>query len=207
MKEYPSILRATGTLFREIPNAYIFDKLDGSSLRSEWNFKKGWYKHGRRHGLLDDSNNDLKMAPELFNRQLAEPLSKLAKDNRWKHLIVFYEFWGVKSLGGQHEQDDPKFLTIFDAAIDKKGILGPSQFRSIFEGKVDTAQLLDHCNWTRGYVERVRMNDVDGITSEGVVAKAGTGHSIIRAKAKTQAWIDKIIAIHGESRGRKIVES
>jgi hypothetical protein len=207
MKEYPSIPRATGTLFREIPDAYIFDKLDGSSLRSEWNPKRGWYKHGRRHGLLDDSNPSLGVAPELFEQRLAEPLARIARDNRWQSLIVFYEFWGVKSLGGQHAEDDPKFLTLFDAAANKKGILGPAEFLRVFDGKVETASFLGRHNWTRGYVEDVREGRVEGITSEGVVAKAGSGHAIVRAKAKTQAWIDRIIAVHGEIRGRKIVES
>ena len=41
MKEYPAIAQSIGTAVRELPNAYVFDKLDGSNLRFEWNKKKG----------------------------------------------------------------------------------------------------------------------------------------------------------------------
>lgn len=207
MKSYPSIPRATGQAFREIRNAAIFDKLDGSSCRSEWSSKRGWFKHGRRHGLLDDSNPALSTVPDLFAEHLAEALARIARSNRWQQLIVFYEFWGLKSFAGLHEPEDPKRLTLFDAAVDKKGILGPSEFRHLFEDRVETARFLNQVTWTRGYIEQVRLGEVEGITFEGVVAKAGTGHSIVRAKAKTQAWVDRVIALHGEVAGRRIVES
>ncbi len=44
MKEYPTIPQSIGTAFRELPNVYVFDKLDGSNLRFEWSKKKSWYK-------------------------------------------------------------------------------------------------------------------------------------------------------------------
>lgn len=207
MEDYPSIPRSTGSAFREIPGAYVFDKLDGSSMRSEWNRKRGWYKHGRRKGLLDDSNPALTVVPELFEATLAEPLERLAKDNRWAHLVVFYEFWGPESLAGQHGENDPKRLTLFDAAVDKKGFLGPAEFRKTFEDVVDSARFLGRVNWTRGYVEQVRQNEVEGITFEGVVAKAGLKHDIVRAKAKTQSWIDRVLEVHGELQGQKFIES
>jgi len=77
----------------------------------------------------------------------------------------------------------------------------------LFEDRVETARFLNQVTWTRGYIEQVRLGEVEGITFEGVVAKAGTGHSIVRAKAKTQAWVDRVIALHGEVAGRRIVES
>lgn len=207
MKEYPSISRATGQHFREIPNAHIFDKLDGSSMRSEWNRKRGWFKHGKRNGLIDDSNPHLVLVPKLFENILAEPLERIARDSRWEGLTVFYEFWGIKSLAGLHYEDDPKFLTLFDAAADKKGFLNPTDFRKTFEDRVPTARCLGVVNWTRGYIELVRQGQVDGITFEGVVAKAGTKHDIVRAKAKTEAWIKRVLEIHGEVAGKRLIES
>lgn len=35
-------------------------------------------------------------------------------------------------------------------------------------------------------------------TFEGVVGKAGEGHKLIMAKAKTQAWLDKVKALYGD---------
>ena len=197
MKDYPSIPQSTGALFREIQGAFVFDKIDGSSMRSEWSRKRGWFKHGKRTGLLDDSNPDLVVVPSLFASTLAEPLERAARDRGWQHLIVFYEFWGIKSLGGLHMIGDHKYLTVFDAAVNKQGILGPSFFLKNFADLVPTPAMLGRYNFTRGFVERVRLNEIPGITFEGVVAKAGDGHHLVRAKAKTQRWIDAILALHG----------
>jgi len=207
VKDYPSIPQSTGQKFREIPNAHVFDKLDGSSMRSEWTRKRGWYKHGRRRGLLDDSNPQLVEVPELFGRNLAEPLARIATKKRWEHLIVFYEFWGEQSIAGQHFQDDTKHVTLFDVAVNKKGILGPKDFRRFFDRDVATARFLGIHNFTRGFIHRVKNGEVEGITFEGVVAKAGEGHKLVRAKAKTKAWIEKVLEIHGSERGQKIINS
>ena len=194
MKDYPSIPRQ----FQQY-KAYIFDKLDGSSLRSEWTKKAGWAKHGKRTGLIDGSNPHIEEAmPNLFLDTLAIDLERLARNNRWRHMVVFYEFWGLRSIAGLHYDGDPKALTLFDASIDKKGILGPKRFREAFEDKVPTAKFLGIHNWTRGFVERVLQGDVEGITFEGVVGKAGDKHKIIRTKAKTQAWKDRVKEIHGD---------
>jgi hypothetical protein len=197
MKDYPSIELCIGQKFREIPNALVFDKLDGSSLRSEWNRKQGWYKHGKRHGLLDDSNPHLIEAPALFERNMADPLARIARDNRWESLVVFYEFWGLKSLAGQHVKGDPKFLSLFDVAVNKTGFMSSRDFLKIFEGKVLTAAYLGTFNWTRGFCDQVYRGELSGVTFEGVVGKAGERHGIVRAKAKTHDWIEAVRKIHG----------
>lgn len=176
-------------------------------MRSEWSKKRGWYKHGKRKGLIDHSNPHLVQVPEIFMDEMAENLERVAVNNHWKHLVVFYEFWGVKSIAGLHFEDDPKFLSLFDAAADKKGIVGPKEFRRRFEGHVETARFIDIINWTRGYVDKVRKGQVD-CAFEGVVGKMMENkHKIIRSKAKTQAWIDKVIEIHGKDDGKKLVNS
>jgi hypothetical protein len=207
MKEYPSIPRAVGMAFREIPGAWVDDKLDGSSMRSEMTVKKGWSLHGRRQGLLDGQSPELLCVPELFMSTMAESLSKIARDKGWKKLVAFYEFWGDKSFAGQHVKDDPKRLSLFDVAVDNRGFLEPRDFHKTFDDHVLTAAHLGVWNWTRGFVERVRQGDVPGITFEGVVAKAGTRDGMVRAKAKTQAWIDKVLAVHGKVKGPTLVES
>jgi hypothetical protein len=143
----------------------------------------------------------------LFQERLAESLERIARDNRWQSLIVFYEFWGQRSLAGIHQSDDPKFLTLFDAVADKKGFIAPTDFRHIFEGKVETARYLGTENWTRGYIQRVREGKVEGITFEGVVAKAGARHWLVRAKAKTQKWIDAVLALYGTEKGTEVINS
>lgn len=205
MKTYPSIPRSTGQDFQEF-DAYVFDKLDGSNLRWEWARKSGWYKHGTRTRLFDESDEVFGCAIEIFNTMLAEPLQKIARDERWERMIVFTEFWGGKSFAGLHDPADQKILTLFDVNPHKKGILGPKQFLKLF-GDLPIPKFLGTRRWTRGFVEEVRRGEISDITDEGVVGKSGEGHKLVMAKAKTQKWIDRVIAKYGEEEGRKIVDS
>jgi hypothetical protein len=212
MIDYPSVPRAVGNAFREIPNAYVFDKLDGTSARSEWNRKRGWYKHGLRHTRNDVSNplSFFAEIPKLFEARLAEPLAKILHDERWMKATVYYEYWGKQSLAGFHVVDDPKFVTLFDVLDTNGDFLSPPDFYNMFGVRPDlpTARFLGRVNWTRGYVDQVRRGEIEGITSEGVVAKGwDRKNNVIRAKAKTQAWIERVIAKHGEGEGHKLVES
>lgn len=207
MKQYPSIGRSTGQTFHEF-TAYVFDKLDGSNLRFEWNRKQGWYKAGRRHGLLDDSNTALLKAPAIFAAKMAEPLAKIARDERWESVVVFAELWGPNSLAGYHDTTDEMKLTLFDVNPFKKGILGPSEFRKLFEGVVETPNFLGIHKWTRGFVEQVWKGEVPGVTFEGVVGKAKEGkHDLVMYKAKTQAWVERVKSRHTPETAEKIINS
>ena len=208
MKQYPSIPQCTGQKFFELRDAHVFNKLDGSSMRSEWTRKSGWCKHGRRHGLLDDSNPALLRVPALFDALLREPLTRLAVDNRWQNLVAFYEFWGPKSLAGVHAAEDDFRLTLFDVAVDKRGLLGPKSFIDLFYDVpvVDVPNYLGRWHWTRGFVQDVYAGLMNGVTSEGVVGKAGEGHRLTMAKAKTREWVEKVRRAHG-SRADAILNS
>jgi hypothetical protein len=206
MKPYPSIARSTGQKFQEF-DAYVFDKLDGSNLRFEWTRKAGWNKFGTRTRLFDHTDPDFGVAIPVFLSGWQDPLTKIARDRRWNHLIVFMEFWGDKSFAGKHDPADGKRLTLFDACPDKKGLLGPREFLECFD-TLPIPKFFGTFRWTRGFVERVRQGaELAGMTFEVVVGKAGSGHKLIMAKAKTQAWIDKVVAQYGEVEGKKLVES
>lgn len=205
MKLYPSIARSTGQDFQEF-EAYVFDKLDGSNLRVEWTRKQGWFKFGTRGRLFDGTDEVFGEAIPLFQNTLGEGVEKVARDERWDKVTIFMEFWGKQSFVGQHVPGDPKFLTLFDVNPYKKGFLGPKQFIDLFE-HLPIPKVLGRMKWTRGFVERVRRGEIEGITEEGVVGKAGTRHEIVMAKAKTQVWIDKVLARYGIEAGQKIVNS
>jgi hypothetical protein len=208
MKAYPSIPGSMGQDFRTIPGAYIFDKLDGSQVRAEWTKKAGWSKFGSKKRLLDTTDLLLGDAVAIFNATMAEPLTRLAVDNRWRYLIVFMELHGPGSFAGQHVKGEKKTLTLFDLCPDKKGVVGPHQFLRLTR-KLDApvVTLLDQRNWTQGFVQEVRDGKLPDVTFEGVVGKAGDGHKLVMAKAKTQAWIDKVYATFGPGMGDKIVYS
>jgi hypothetical protein len=205
VKSYPSIPQNRGRTLREFA-AHVFDKLDGSNLRFEWDRKRGWHKFGTRTQMLDRAHPALGAAIDVFERTLAEPLARLATDQRWQELVAFAEFWGPRSLGGRHEPDDPKSLTLFDLSPHKKGILGPEEFLRLC-GALPTPRYLGEFAWTGAFVERVRRGELPGVTLEGVVGKAGAGHRLTMAKAKTQAWIDRILARYGDVEGAAIVDS
>lgn len=205
MKLYPSISRSTGQQFQEF-DAYVFDKVDGSNLRFEWSRKRGFYKYGTRQRLFDESDEVFGEAVKLFKDTLDDPLSKVAKKQGWDGLTAFAEFWGPGSFAGEHVPGEPKKLTLFDANPYKKGILGPKPFLDLF-GHLEIPRFLGKMRWTRGFVERVRLGQVENITFEGVVGKAGEGHDLVMAKAKTQVWIDKVLEKFGIENGQKIVNS
>ena len=68
MKSYPTIEH---TVSHDIP-VVVFDKLDGSNIRAEWNRKqKKFYKFGSRNVLLDEtsSTNELSAAIPLIREK------------------------------------------------------------------------------------------------------------------------------------------
>jgi len=206
MKPYPSIPRATGQSFQEIPNAYIFDKLDGRNIRVEWSKKQGWGKWGSRHRLFDATDAEFAPAIPLFEQTYLEPMTRVVRDSRWEGVTAFLELWQPGSLGGVWVPEQPFTLTLFDVAPYKACQMGPKEFLKTFKD-VPTAGFLGQANWTRGFVEQVRSGGVEGVTYEGVVAKAGEKHKLVLAKAKQQKWVEAILARYGEAEGKKMVES
>jgi hypothetical protein len=206
MKKYPSIILSKDKDFQEEFTAYVFDKLDGSNLRFEWDSKKGWYKFGTRNRLFDESDEVFGIAVSLFMDTLAESIETIARQQKWKGVIAFAEFWGKNSFAGEHDPADQKYLTLFDINPFKKGIIGPEQFLDLF-GSLSIPGFLGKIKWTRDFVQTVRAGSVEGITFEGVVGKAGEGHRLIMRKAKTRAWIDKVFEKFGTIEGEKIINS
>jgi hypothetical protein len=203
MKSYPSIPRHPKGKQGD-RRLHIFDKIDGSNLRFEWTRKDGWFRWGSRHQVIDERHPILGMA--LFTERLAEPIARVARDQRWEAAVAFAELWGPGSLGGRHVPDEPKRLTLFDVAPYKKGMLGPARFRELF-GELDVPGYLGELVWDDELVARVRRGEVPDVTFEGIVGKAGEGHQIVMAKAKTEAWVRRILERYGEDEGRKLVDS
>jgi hypothetical protein len=217
MKEYPSIPRSVGNAFRELPNAYVFDKIDGSNLRFEWSRKRGWHKFGTRTRLFNQDDWQFGRALPIFQGTLAEPLAKIFTTQRWDQCIVFAEHWGPNSFAGNHHEpgtnkpldpDERMHLDLIDVAPHRQGLLGPAEFVRLFSN-LPSAKLLGRFHWTRGFIERVWRNEIEGITLEGVVGKIGHGrtHDLVMAKAKTQAWVDKVRARYEPEDAEKIVGS
>lgn len=189
MKSYPSI---SGTIQKGKP-VYVFDKKDGSCVRAEYSKKNGFYKFGRRNGLLDDSNPLLKKEVEpLIRAKYEESITNIFKKEKIDNAIIFLEFWGPNSFAGNHA-DEEHTVTLFDVSIKPKGIIEPKLFLKLF-GHLDHAEVL-HCgNFTDDLRLEVEQGILAGMTFEGVVCKGGyvSPGMPLMFKHKNKAWLDKL---------------
>ncbi len=134
-------------------------------------------------------------------------MNVVIRNNRIQHLTIYAEFCGKNSFAGNHDPNDEKHLYLFDAAVDKKGLVEPREFLSLF-GDCQTVKFLGKHKWTKSFVEKVRNNELEGVTFEGVVGKAkGKGNTILMRKAKTQAWIDKVRASYEPKIAESLINS
>lgn len=205
MKAYPSIKQ-----FREDRHAdftgHTFAKHDGSNLRFEWSKKQGWFRFGSRRRLLERDHSVFGKSMSMFEDDFAAAFEQFAVDERHDSIIVYCEFWGPNSFAGEHEAEDTHVLTPIDVAIYKKGLMDTVSFIDKFGDKFDLGYLGER-TWDSTFVQSVRDSELDGMSFEGVVGKAGSGHKRSAIKLKSKAWINKVIQRYGEEKGRKIVES
>lgn len=205
MKAYPSIPRQPKGKGRA-RLMHVFDKIDGSNLRFEWARSDGWFRWGSRHRVVDESHPVFGGALALFHATMSGAIERVARAQGWEALVAFAEFAGPSSLGGQHAPADPKALTLFDVAPYRRGLVGPARFLELF-ADLPTPRYLGEHAWDDELVARVRRGELEGVTFEGVVGKAGDGHSLVMAKAKTEAWVKRIIERYGEEEGTLLVNS
>lgn len=195
MKSYPSIpqfdLAADSGM-----RLHTFAKLDGSNLRFEWSAKRGWYKVGTRDQLLDSNNPVFAPALPIFQCDLAEPLERLARAQRWLALVCFCEYWGEHSFAGQHDPADEMRLSVIDLSPYKVGILGPERFLRLTDG-LPVAPYLGERVWNERFALEVRAGELSGMSFEGVVGKAGDRHQIQMRKLKSTAWVARVRERYG----------
>lgn len=161
---------------------------------------------GSRRRLVDDDDPSFGPARPLFDQTLAEPIARIATDQGWTALTAYAEYWGASSLGGKHVEGEPMRLTLFDVAVYRRGFVGPQRFVDLF-GALDVPRYLGEFDWDDTFVQRVRDNDLPGVSFEGVVGKAGDGQRLVTAKAKTQAWVDAIVQRFGSQEGQRLINS
>jgi hypothetical protein len=202
---YPQIPLAAGTSFREF-TAYVFDKLDGRHVRAAWTKKRGWDRFGTKERMFDETDPEFGPAKPIFMATLAEPLARVAVDRRWRELVAFVEYWGPGSIAGLDMSGPVMRVDLVDADADGRGLMLPKDYLKAFEG-VPQARYLGRHRWTRGFSQRVLLGEVEGITFEGVVGKAGQGSDRIMSKAKTQAWRDAVRAACAHDVAEKLLAS
>lgn len=178
---------------------FIFPKYDGSNVRAEWSRKRGWYKFGRRHGLLDDSNPILAAeAKPLMLDTYGDDLARVFWDQRWDKAVALFEFFGPNSFAGSHE-DEAHEVMLLDVSVHRKGILEPRVLRKTLKG-IKLPPVLHQGNFTKPMREQVERGEFEGQTFEGIIGKGGykTPGRPMMFKWKTQAWLDRLRGVCGD---------
>jgi hypothetical protein len=187
MKQYPSITKE----IRHDLYIYSMVKFDGSLIRGEWNNKKGFYKFGTKHQLVDEKTMPFGRAIPLLRSKYEDDLSMVFKEQGWKDAICFFEYWGVDSFAGSHNFEKPMDITLIDVNPYKKGILLPTQFIKYF-GHLDIPPVLYEGHITTQFFDQVKQSTLSGISLEGVVCKGNDNGQLVMFKIKTQAWLNKL---------------
>lgn len=189
MKAYPSI----DTRVAAGEPLIVFDKLDGSNIRAEWEPRRGFFQFGTRHRVIDASAPVFGEAVGLCRAGHAEALHAVFMARKWRHAVAYFEFHGPGSFAGEHA-DEPHTLTLFDVAADKRGLLEPTTFLDLFAGAVPTPRVLHRGPVDDELVARVRASELAGLTFEGVVCKgAYASPGLPRMfKIKTQRWLERL---------------
>lgn len=186
MKSYPTI---STTIKNNL--VWVFDKLDGSNIRVEWDHKNGFTRFGSRKRMLDESHPILGEAiPLIANKE--GYYTKIANEQKWKEATFFFEFHGKNSFAGQHV-DEPHRTTLIDVNVYKKGMISPSDFCGIFgENGHDIPNLLWIGELKDSFIEDVGNGTLENMTFEGVVCKYTQKNQVKMFKIKNKHWIAKL---------------
>jgi len=196
MKSYPSI----DTKFVFDRPLIVFDKLDGSNIRAEWNNKRGFYKFGTRTRLLDETDPMLGGAKQLVLDKYGDVLTLLFKQNKWERAIAFFEYWGERSFAGSHKDGEEHTVTLIDIAPYKVGLLDPSSFlRICYERDVDIPKVLYTGVLTSKLIDQVKDGTLEGMTYEGVVCKYQVRKNAGMFKIKSRAWLADLREMCGDN--------
>lgn len=191
----------------KVSGVHVFEKLDGSNLRFEWTKKKGWSKFGTRRRLFDETDLVFGGAIELFLNTLADDLERVIREEGYKHVVAFAEFWGDGSFAGNHLDEEHR-LSLFDIVADKKGILPPNEYlKKVYDRVGDNkAEYLGQHNWNEDLVRRVEEGTFEGQTFEGVVGKYKDKSRVVLLKAKSSSWKAKVTSAFGD-KAKAILDS
>lgn len=195
MKTYPSIDHSSLVVpFAESGQTwFVFDKLDGSNIRAEWNPKKGFYKFGTRTRMLGEDDPQFGEAIGLIRAKYEAGMSDVCGAQKYESAVAFFEFYGPNSFAGNHF-DEKHDVTLFDVSAYKKGLLMPKEFVTLFE-RLGIPEILHVGPVNADFIESVKNGTLPGITLEGVVCKSKPGNKKpepLMFKVKTEAWLAKL---------------
>jgi hypothetical protein len=205
---YPKILDSTGC---PGGRCIAFEKIDGTNMHYDWHVDFGWHAFGTRRDSFNidgkginaflTAHRGLEEAALAFN-PMADPLERVFRKRYPKHpaFRVFAEFVGDHSFAGEHVEEEPKRLVLFDVIADwsesqgdshdPMGMLGPEEFIEAFEGVVEIPRILFRGKFSGQLVEDIRKGKFG--VDEGAVIKGIKGPPYWVAKVKTDAYLERL---------------
>lgn len=189
MKQYPRIPHYDKGLFGSY--IYAFDKKDGSNIRAEFNYKRGWYKFGTRNTMIDELNPQFGEAVKIFLKKYSESLPKIFKEKypNTESFVVFFEYLGENSFAGLHIETDIKDVILFDISLYKKGFISPKDFINNF-GNLDIPRIVYQGEYNMELIQNIRDNIFN--LKEGVICKGVHRDEVWMTKIKCDSWLLKL---------------
>jgi len=185
---------------------FVFDKLDGSNFRVEWNrklskksaFTKGFKKYGTRNRVITHTNDKFFKMIQIFKDKYADKVDEIFRKHkiyRKTDTVTLYgEFYGKNSFGGFHNWEEDQDLYFFDAFLYKRNFLTPSEFYSEFQN-ISMPRFIYKGLFEKQLIRNVEQNKYN--LREGVVYKFVKNGRIYPGKIKTLDWLKKIKENYG----------
>ena len=187
MKSYPSI----PTDYLPDIEFHLFDKLDGSNIRAEWNRKQGFTRFGTRRRLLT-AGDPLAPARDCILGKYADDLGRIFQERKYQKVTCFFEYAGPSSFAGDHFAPPCEMDAIlFDVNPLRRGFLAPEEFLARFDG-LHLPRYLGCRRLDPGFVVTVRAGRCAGVTFEGIVGKAVHKNRLVMTKVKSRAWLERL---------------
>lgn len=216
---YPKI---TDTTNCSLKRCYAYEKLDGTNIHWCWNAQDHWYAFGTRRdrfpftqkgiqefneahpGLEEVVPNflgDIGDGGEMLG--LADPLNDLFDNVKpWgritkypyklSEVIVFTEFYGLKSFAGQHQEDDAKGHYLIDIMVDGQLVAPDIMEHDFIDFRWCMPRVIYRGKYTGDLVERIRKGKFP--VTEGAVIKGVHEDQVYMAKVKTDSYMESLKA-------------
>lgn len=190
MRQYPSIPKQQKTG----KYVYVFDKVDGSNVRAEWDPEKGFWKYGTRDRLLGPNSDPILSKAIPLMDEFEDALSEIFREEDYQTVTCFFEFVGENSFAGRHEKEDEFETLLFDVWPEKEdGMIDPDRFIETY-GHLQTPSVLYQGKANDELYDQVKNGELEGMSEEGVICKAKnvSGQHPDMFKVKTEEWLQKV---------------
>lgn len=216
---YPKI---TDTTNCPLKRCYAYEKLDGTNIHWYWNKQDSFYAFGTRRDRFPmnaigekefrEAHPGLERVVSSFldcgeHRKLAENLDEfLSGDHRGKpkfshipkipysvsEVIIFTEYFGIKSFAGQHQEDDHKDHYLIDVMVDGQLVVPDIMEHDFIDFRWCMPRVIYRGKYTGDLVDRVRKGQFP--VQEGAVIKGTHEGQVYMAKVKTDSYMESLKA-------------